>query len=122
MSGQGKVLVVEDDSILAMRVEDLLRELGYVPVVCVSGEDAVETARLIEPALVLMDVRLRGDMTGLEAAEIIRDELACPIAFMTAYGDRDTAARMRRIAGDNVMGKPLSEPILRMTIRQLIRD
>lgn len=116
-----RVLVVEDDTPLAMMVEQMVESLGYVAVVCVGGEDAIETARILRPDLVLMDVKLKGAMTGVEAAETIKAEVGCPIAFMTAYGDAETASRMRRIAGDNVLGKPISEPILRMTVRQLVR-
>lgn len=115
-----RVLVVEDDTSLAMMVEQTVAELGYVAIVCARGEDAVETARELKPQLVLMDVKLKGYMTGLDAARIIKAELGCPIVFMTAYGDGSTARQMRAIAGDNVMGKPLSGPILRLTLRQLV--
>lgn len=67
-----------------------------------------------------MDVKLKGEMTGLEAAEAIKAEIGCPVAFMTAYGDPETARRMRQIAGSNVLGKPISKAILRMTVRHLL--
>ena len=114
-----KVLVVEDDTTLAMAVEQIVADLGYVPVVCVRGEDAVEKARDLRPELILMDVKLKGELTGIEAAEIIKhDELGCAIVFMTAYGEPDYAKRMRQIAGASVMGKPLSEPMLRLIVRE----
>lgn len=115
-----QILVVEDDAPLAMLVEQMIAEWGYAAVICVRGEDAVETARVIRPELVLMDVKLKGEMTGLEAAEAIKAEIGCPVAFMTAYGDPETARRMRQIAGSNVLGKPISKAILRMTVRHLL--
>ena len=113
-----RVLVVEDDTPLALMVETLIRDLGYLPIVCVRGEDAVERARVLRPELVLMDVKLKGEMNGIEAASIIKAELGCPVVFMTAYSDPQYAARMREIAGANVLGKPLSEPILRLLLRE----
>lgn len=111
------VLVVEDDTVLAMEVERMAGELGYVSLVCVSGEDAIAAARRLHPDLVLMDVKLRGDIDGIEAAEAIKDELGCEIVFMTAYGDPALARNMRRIAGIDVLGKPISAPILRMMLK-----
>jgi CheY-like chemotaxis protein len=114
-----KVLVVEDDTTLAMAVERVVAELGYEPVVCVRGEDAVAQARALRPELILMDVKLKGELTGIDAAEIIKgEELGSAIVFMTAYGDPEYAKRMRQIAGCNVMGKPLSEPMLRLVVRE----
>ena len=118
-SDPAKVLVVEDDTFLAMAVEQLVAGLGFEPVVCARGEDAVAKARELRPKLILMDVKLRGELTGIEAAEIIQhEELGCVIVFMTAYGDPDYAKRMRQIAGSNVMGKPLSESMLRLVVRE----
>ena len=114
-----KVLVVEDDTPLAMAFEQLVTDLGYEPLVCVRGEDAIAKARELRPELILMDVKLKGELSGVDAVEVIRqEELGCAIVFMTAYGDPEYAKRMRQIAGSYVMGKPLSEPILRMIIRE----
>lgn len=112
------VLVVEDDTILAMEVERMAAALGYVSLVCVSGEDAIAAARRLRPKLVLMDVKLRGDIDGIAAAEAIKGELGCEIVFMTAYGDPAIARDMRRIAGVDVLGKPISEPILRLMLKE----
>lgn len=113
------VLVVEDDTPLALAIEQLVTDLGFSPVVCARGEDAVAYARETRPELILMDVRLRGELSGIEAAEIIkRDQLGCEIVFMTAYGDPGYAKQMRQIAGSYVMGKPLSVAMLRLIIRE----
>lgn len=117
-SGRPEVLVVEDDTVLAMEIERMAAELGYRSLVCVSGEDAIAAARRLRPGLVLMDVKLKGDLDGIAAAEAIKAELACEIVFMTAYGDPEIASDMRRIAGVDVLGKPISEPILRLVLRE----
>lgn len=115
-----RVLVVEDDAILAMYVERIVETLGYTPLVCDRGEDAVVNARRFQPALVLMDVQLKGKMTGVEAAETIREEVGCPVIFMTAFNDGPNAKRMRQISGAGVLGKPIDEPRLRHLMRKRI--
>lgn len=117
--GRANVLVVEDDTPLAMAVERLVTALGHNPVVCVRGEDAIAKARELKPELILMDVMLKGELSGIDAAEVIKhDQLGCEIVFMTAYGDPEYARRMRQIAGSYVMGKPLSEAMLRLIVRE----
>lgn len=119
--GPARILVVEDDALVGMALEALLTGLGYVihgPVR--TAEAAVQAARELFPDLILMDVKLADDRDGVEAAEAIRAERACPIVFVTAYGDPDMRRRMNRIAGIAVLGKPVSEPLVRMTLRQLL--
>lgn len=115
-----RVLVVEDDTILAMGVEQIVASLGHTAFVCARGEDAVETARELGPELVLMDVSLGGTMSGIEAATIIKAELGCPIIFMTGYNDEPYTTRMRQISGAAVLSKPLDEPRLRHFMRKRI--
>ena len=116
---RANVLVVEDDAPLAISVERLVSELGHNPVLCVCGEDAIAKARELRPELILMDVMLRGALSGIDAAEVIKhDQLGCEIVFMTAHGDLDDARRMRQIAGSYVMGKPVPEAMLRLIVRE----
>ncbi len=85
MSGH-RILVVEDEAIVAADIENKLRRLGYVVCgVAFSGEDAIRKAGDTKPDLVLMDVRLQGKMTGIEAASHIRKERDVPIVYVTAY-------------------------------------
>ena len=68
---EAQVLVVEDDNIIAMDIKSRLQALGYaVSAVVFSGQEAIEKAAETQPDLVLMDIRLRGHMDGVEAAEI----------------------------------------------------
>jgi CheY-like chemotaxis protein len=118
-----RVLIVEDDGMEAMLMERVVSDLRYEvlrPVA--SGEAAQALARRERPDLVLMDVRLQGAMSGIDAAEILRDEQDCPLVFVTAYGDPQLGERMRRIAGFAVLGKPISDRIVALTLRQVLSD
>ena len=93
---RARILVVEDESIVALDMRNQLVELGYeVVALAASGEDAVASAFALHPDLVLMDIRLKGDMDGVEAAERIRREYDIPIIFITAYADEKTLARAK---------------------------
>ena len=120
---QARVLLVEDDGMEAMLMEQILSELRYEVLGPVAtGEAALEVARRERPDLVLMDVRLQGAMSGIDAAEILHREQDCPLVFVTAYGDPELGSRMRRIAGFAVLGKPVSDRIVAMTLRQVLSD
>ena len=83
-----KILVVEDDRIVANDIENILRDTGYeVPAVLSSGEQAIEKAVELQPDLVLMDIVLQGKMNGVEAAEQIRLRLDIPVVYLTTYAD-----------------------------------
>ena len=88
------IMVVEDEALVALDISERLRGLGYaVPCMVSSGEDAVAQAAELKPALVLMDIGLKGDMDGIEAAVRIRAQLNIPCVFITAYGDNKTFER-----------------------------
>lgn len=91
-----KILVVEDERITAEDINDGLISLGYkVPAVVYSGEDAIRKAGELQPDLVLMDIRLEGDMDGIDAAEQIRERLGIPVIYLTAYSDSSTVQRAK---------------------------
>jgi CheY-like chemotaxis protein len=116
-----KILVVEDESIVAMEIQGLLEAEGWaVAGVAATGEDAVRTARATRPDLVLMDITLRGPMTGVEAAERILDERVVPLLFLTAAAD---PAGIRRIQGRTACGftsKPFEEQAFLAEVRKLL--
>jgi len=86
-----KILIVEDESIVARDIRARLEEMQYVVVGSVdTGEAAVELAREANPDLVLMDIRLSGEMDGTEAAGIIHGQSGVPVVYLTAYGDDAT--------------------------------
>ena len=91
-----RILIVEDQRLIAADLEITLKKLGYVVVGNVSsGEDAISKADQLRPELVLMDVRLHGEMDGIQAAEMIRDRFNVPVVYLTAYADEDTILRAK---------------------------
>jgi DNA-binding response OmpR family regulator len=93
-----RVLIVEDELLLAWHIESLVREQGHeVCGLVPDGGGAVEQAADLEADLVLMDVRLAGHMDGIEAARQIREQRGTPVIFITAHGDETTRARIDTI-------------------------
>ncbi len=91
-----KILVVEDESIVAKDIAETLKSQGYdVPAIALSGEQAIEKAEQTRPDLVLMDIVLKGDMDGIAAAEQIRDRFSIPVVYLTAYADSEVIERAR---------------------------
>ena len=79
-----KILVVEDERITAEDMRKALNSVGYeVPAIVSSGEDAIKVSEEIKPDLVIMDIKLEGEMDGIEAAEKIRSKLGIPIIYLT---------------------------------------
>ncbi|MDP8220640.1 MAG: response regulator [Candidatus Stygibacter frigidus] len=90
MDDKLKILIVEDEVIIAMRFEVFFMRRGYQVVNIVSsGEAAVKSAQKDQPDLILMDINLKGMMSGIEAATIISAEQKIPIMFMTGYSDEN---------------------------------
>lgn len=82
------ILIVEDERIVAADIEQQLRKDGYhVPGIAQSGLEAVRMAAELLPDLVLMDIRLKGELDGLTAARQIQHTTGIPIVYLTAYPD-----------------------------------
>src|SRR4051794_29207280 len=118
MSESGRrILVVEDQRLIAADIENTLKKLGYVVVGNVSsGEDAISKSEELRPELVLMDVHLRGELDGIQAAEVIRDRLNVPVVYLTAYADEETILRAKKTTPFGYLVKPFNERELRATI------
>ena len=81
-----KVMIVEDEVITAKAMHMGLKAMGYDTCSMVmTGPDAIEKSRLEKPDVILMDINLKGDMDGIEAAEKISGRFAIPIIFLTGY-------------------------------------
>jgi len=102
-----RVLIVEDEQIVAVDLEGHLNRLGYQVVdTAASGEEACEKVAKAQPDLVLMDVRLEGPMDGIEAAQRIRQVCTAPIVFLTAYTDAATLERAKLAEPYGYLVKP----------------
>ena len=104
------ILVVEDESIVAKDIQVCLKRLGYEVVGVVdTGEEAVEKAIETSPDLVMMDIMLKGDMSGIDAANAIRKTNDIPVIFLTAYTDRDTVDKAKESEPYGYIIKPFKE-------------
>lgn len=91
-----KILVVEDERITAEDIKSGLESAGYhVPALVSTGKDAVEKAGELKPDLVLMDIKLKGKMDGIEAAETIGSKFGIPVIYLTSYSDDNTVERVK---------------------------
>lgn len=102
--------MVEDETIVALDLQNSLKILGYEVVgTAANGPDAIARANQTRPDLVLMDIILQGEMDGIEAAEIIHSQLNIPIIFLTASTDENTLQRAKITEPFGFMIKPFEE-------------
>ncbi len=118
--GERKILVVEDEPLAAEDIRFCLMDLGYGVAAASRGEEAMKTAEEAKPALVLMDIGLKGRMDGIDAAEQIRSHLDIPVVFLTAYADEKTVARAKLTEPYGFLTKPFSERGLKAAIETAI--
>lgn len=112
-----RVLVVEDEGIVAAHLQATLERLGYdVPEVAASGQQALALAAELSPDLVLMDIRLQGPLDGIETALRLRDRSDVPLVFLTAHSDDANVSRARCANPYGYLLKPFNERELRSTI------
>jgi CheY-like chemotaxis protein len=107
---RAQILIVEDDAITALDIESRLKNFGY----SVSGkvnyaEKAIEKVEELKPDLVLMDIVLKGEMDGIEAAGIIRSRFDIPVVFLTAYADEEIFERAKLTNPYGYILKPLQD-------------
>ena len=118
---KARILIVEDNNIVVLELRDWLRSLGYVVSgVAAYGEEAVEKAGETRPDLVLMDIRLKGDMDGIEAAEEIRASFDIPVVYLTALADHNTLQRAEATEPYGYISKPFDERELQTVIEKAI--
>lgn len=115
-----RVLIVEDEVIIAMSLEALVEDFGLEACgIAATGADAVEMARTLRPDLILMDVSLIGEMDGIEAARLARDAVGAPVVFVTAYGSGEVLDRIRSTLPDApVVPKPVDSSALLRAIER----
>jgi PAS domain S-box-containing protein len=105
-----RIMIVEDEGITAMQLKSCLTDLNYEVVsIAAKGEDAVNIAlSSVSPDLILMDIRLAGEMTGIKAAESIREVLDIPVIYLTANADEKTIAQAKLTQPYGYIIKPLN--------------
>ncbi len=91
-----KILIVEDEQIVAKNIEKRLTAAGYQVVASVStGEEAIEKVKDLSPDIILMDIKLKGKLDGIETADILRKDYQLPVIFLTSYTDEETFQRAK---------------------------
>ncbi|AFZ20505.1 hybrid sensor histidine kinase/response regulator [Allocoleopsis franciscana] len=117
-----KILVVEDEKIIALNVRESLESLGYiVPAIADSGEKAIEKATQLRPDLVLMDIRLKGNMDGIQAAEQIWNSMQIPVIYVTGHSDKSTLERAKITVPFGYILKPVKEQELYVAIETALQ-
>ncbi len=116
-----KILVVEDEAIIAMDIQSILKKMGYVDSeVVFSGEESIEKVAARRPHLVLMDIKLKGKLDGIQAAKHIFHEYKVPVVYITAFGDEATIKRANGTARFGYITKPFEEAELKSTIQKAL--
>ncbi|AKB43358.1 MULTISPECIES: response regulator [Methanosarcina] len=114
---EGRILIVEDEHIVAMGIKKMVKSLGYtVTGVASSGEDAISKAESTFPDVVLMDIMLKGNMDGVEAAGEIRERFDVPVVYLTAYSDNKILERAKKTEPFGYIVKPFDEKDLHSSI------
>ena len=115
------ILVVEDESIVRKDIERSLEKLGYnVVAQADNGERAIELARSTKPDLALMDIQIKGSMTGIDTAEAIKQEMDIPVIYLTAFADESTLNKAKITEPHGYILKPFKEIDLHTTIEMAI--
>ncbi len=116
-----KILIVEDESIVASDIEHILTRMDYeITGIASSGEEAIQMVAENRPDLVLMDMMLRGEMHGIETAEAIRAKHNIPVVFLTALSDENTLQRAKLSEAYGYLLKPFEERELRIGIEMAL--
>jgi len=116
-----RILIVEDEAIVAADLQRRLSRMGCEVVgMAVSGEDAVRLATTLKPELILMDINLRGEMDGTQAAQQLRTQLQLPVVYLTASSDTSVVKRAKVTDAFGYLLKPLDERLLQITIEMAL--
>jgi two-component system cell cycle sensor histidine kinase/response regulator CckA len=112
------ILIVEDEGLIAADIQKKLERLGYpIPAVAKSGVEALRCARSTPFDLVLMDIRLKGDVDGIATAQALKTEFEIPVVYMTAHSDQETVGRAKLTEPLGYILKPVTDGDLRSVVQ-----
>jgi DNA-binding LytR/AlgR family response regulator len=115
------IFIVEDESIVAKDIQNSLIKLGYNVVgIANNGNDAIDKIVELMPDLVLMDIMIKGDLTGIDVSEKIKEKISVPVIFLTAYADEGTLAKAKITEPYGYILKPFKEIDLHSTIEMAV--
>jgi CheY-like chemotaxis protein len=116
-----RIMIVEDEVITAMSLQHLLEHWGYEMCEQISsGREAIEKAEREKPDIVLIDINLNGEISGIEAARQIRSRCCIPIIFITGYSDKETIKQAKSAEPAGYFVKPLDFKKLKLTIDSVV--
>jgi len=111
------ILIVEDDSIIALDIREKLKHWGYdIASVFKTAEEAVASIDSLKPDLIIMDINLAGEMDGIEAATLIKNNYHVPVIYLTAYSDNTTLSRILESESYGYIHKPIDDSVMKFTI------
>jgi two-component system, cell cycle sensor histidine kinase and response regulator CckA len=120
-SCERKIVIVEDEGLIAADLQGRLEREGYqVPGIAATGGEALQLVRAESPDLVLMDIRLAGDLDGIQVADKVRQEFDIPVVYLTAYEDRETLQRASQTQAFGYIKKPIAAASLQGSIEMAI--
>ncbi len=118
-----RILIVEDEVITAMDIREMVRAFGYASFGPVrTGNEAIATTLSLRPDLILMDIVLKGRMTGIEAAKAIRSQIDCHVIFLTGSSDRVNAELAEITEPFGLVLKPIDEEELHTAISKALQQ
>lgn len=105
-----RVMIVEDEGIVSIDIRNILNKMGYATsAVAFSGEEALQKINEFETDIVLMDIGLKGNIDGIDAAQIIIQNHRVPIIFLTGFADENTLERANNIGHSGYIIKPIHD-------------
>lgn len=116
-----RIGIVEDEGIVALDISGIVRGLGYeTAFIADSGEKTLHLVKETNPDVLLMDIELKGQLNGLQTANIIKQEMNMPVIFLTAFEDESTIARIREVSTDGYLVKPFEDEMLRLALEKVL--
>ena len=115
--GAYKIMVVEDEAVIALRLQQMLTTMGYDVIgISYSGEDAIEKAGSLRPDLMLLDIMISEKLDGIQVAEIVKAEWDIPVIFLTAYSESKIIERAKKTEPYGYIVKPFQDRELEAAI------
>ena len=116
-----KILIVEDEGIVAIGIKATLLGFGYkVLPIAISGESAIRIASEHKPDLVLMDIKLRGRLNGIETATVLIRQYSTPVIYCTAHSDPATMEAAQGTSPSAILMKPVSDSDLKAAVQHAL--
>jgi PAS domain S-box-containing protein len=106
---QKKVLIVEDEGVVALSLQSILTKMGYMVIgTAITGNEAIKLVQDHHPDVILMDIHIKGSLDGIQTTEKINEFSDVPVIYLTAYADEETVSRAIRTRSHSYLVKPVN--------------